>query len=145
MGEVKPSPGVCWLDRKILRRELHGEGSGHWRVFLSSERPEGIGEVVPRPSYWVQEAGPTVFEPFMEKTEYFGEPKYAWMLNFRVRSLAAMVEQLRAAGIAVEVDETEYPNGVFARLQDPERNPVAIWQPRGNEVTLPRAADEDRD
>lgn len=51
------------------------------------------------------------------------------MLNFRVRNLAAMVEQLRKASIAVEVDPETYPNGRFARLTDPEGNPVQLWQP----------------
>jgi glyoxylase I family protein len=89
-------------------------------------------------AYWVQQTGPTVFEPFAEDTTYFGEPSHRWMLNFRVRDLAAMVAQLRARGILVEVDATEYPNGLFARLKDPEGNPIAIWQPRGGETALPR-------
>jgi len=42
------------------------------------------------------------------------------MINFRVRSLDAIVAQLRAAGIPVEIDQQRYPNGRFARLNDPE-------------------------
>ena len=42
------------------------------------------------------------------------------MVNFRVRDLDAMTAQLRAAGIAVEVDPQQYSNGRFARLHDPE-------------------------
>ncbi len=49
------------------------------------------------------------------------------------------VQQLRAADIAVEEDSQVYPNGIFARLQDPEGNPIAICQPRGNELDLPPA------
>jgi predicted enzyme related to lactoylglutathione lyase len=52
-----------------------------------------------------------------------------WMINFRVRDLAAMVKQLREADIKVEVDPEEYPNGWFARLEDPEGNPIQLWQP----------------
>jgi glyoxylase I family protein len=88
-------------------------------------------------AYWVQERGPTVFEPFKQDTTYFGGSQYSFMLNFRVTNLPAMVQQLRTAGISVEVDEQVYPNGVFARLQDPEGNPIAIWQPKGNELALP--------
>jgi glyoxylase I family protein len=40
------------------------------------------------------------------------------MVNFRVRDLDAMTAQLRAAGIAVEVDPRHYSNGRFARLHD---------------------------
>src|ERR1700739_3725840 len=36
---------------------------------------------------WQQEAGPTVFSPFPEKSGYFGDPQKVWMVNFRVRDL----------------------------------------------------------
>jgi predicted enzyme related to lactoylglutathione lyase len=79
---------------------------------------------------WQQEAGPTVFAPFPSDTGYFGNPQQTWMINFRVRSLEAMVAQLRAAGIEVEVDSEIYPNGRFARLCDPEGNPLQLWEPQ---------------
>ncbi len=50
------------------------------------------------------------------------------MLNFRVRNLDAMVAQLRDAGIEVTVDPETYPNGRFARLSDPEGNPIQLWE-----------------
>jgi glyoxylase I family protein len=81
-----------------------------------------------RPS-WQQDAGDTVFAPFPESTRYFGEPSKQWMINFRVRDLTAMVAQLRGSGLEVEVDAGIYPNGTFARLRDPEGNPIQLWQP----------------
>jgi predicted enzyme related to lactoylglutathione lyase/ketosteroid isomerase-like protein len=78
---------------------------------------------------WMQLAGPTVFAPFLSTTDYFGRPEQQWMLNFRVRALDAMVQQLRSAGIEVKVDTTAHPNGRFARLHDPEGNPIELWQP----------------
>lgn len=39
-----------------------------------------------------------------------------------------MVARLTAAGIAVEVDPETYAYGRFAMLQDPEGNPVQLWQ-----------------
>ncbi len=78
---------------------------------------------------WQQEAGPTVFSPFPETSDYFGDPHKAWMVNFRVRDLDKMAAQLRAAGIAVKIDPKSYPNGRFARLHDPEGNPIELWQP----------------
>ncbi len=78
---------------------------------------------------WQQEAGPTVFSPFPEKSGYFGDPNKVWMVNFRVRDLDRMVAQLRTAGIEVK-DPESYPNiGRFARLHDPEGNPIELWQP----------------
>ena len=78
---------------------------------------------------WQQEAGPTVFSPFPETSKYFGDPNKVWMVNFRVRDLDKMVAQLRTAGIEVK-DPESYPNiGRFARLHDPEGNPIELWQP----------------
>jgi predicted enzyme related to lactoylglutathione lyase len=79
---------------------------------------------------WMQLAGPTVFAPFASTTKYFGRAEQQWMMNFRVRDLDAMAEQLRAAGIEVKVDSTVYPNGRFARLYDPEGNPIELWEPK---------------
>jgi glyoxylase I family protein len=78
---------------------------------------------------WQQKAGPTAFAPFPKDTDYFGSPAQAWMLNFRVRNLDAMVAQLRAAHITVDVDGKSYPNGRFAHLHDPEGNPIELWEP----------------
>ena len=78
---------------------------------------------------WQQAAGSTVFAPFPTDTDYFGSPQQAWMVNFRVRNLDAMVAQLRTANIEVKVDPEKYPNGRFARLHDPEGNPIELWEP----------------
>src|SRR5437016_1575905 len=79
---------------------------------------------------WNQEAGPTALTPFPEKTNYFGDSTKQWMINFRVSDLDKMVRQLEAAGIEVKVDPTTYPNvGRFARIHDPEGNPIELWQP----------------
>lgn len=78
---------------------------------------------------WQQQAGPTAFAPFPEKSNYFGDSTKQWMINFRVRNLDKMAAQLEAAGIAVKIDPTTYPNGRFARIHDPEGNPIELWQP----------------
>jgi glyoxylase I family protein len=80
---------------------------------------------------WSQEAGPTVLAPFPQDTEYFGRADKQWMLNLRVANLDGMVEQLRAAKIEVAVDPDKYPNGRFARLYDPEGNPIELWEVSG--------------
>jgi len=78
---------------------------------------------------WQQAAGPTVFSPFPMDTEYFGSQQQAWMVNFRVRNLDAMVAQLQKFNVEVKVDAETYPNGRFARLHDPEGNPIELWEP----------------
>jgi len=80
---------------------------------------------------WQQAAGPTAFNAFPLDTDYFGSKQQGWMVNFRVRSLDAMVEQLRKANIEVKVDPEKYSYGRFARLHDPEGNPIELWEPAG--------------
>jgi glyoxylase I family protein len=110
-------------------------------VFFRATDPSGLAEwyrehlgIPTTPSNydqipWRQEAGPTVYAPFPADTSYFGESSRAWMVNFRVRDLDAIVNQLRGSGITVEVDHQTYPNGRFARLHDPEGNPIELWEP----------------
>ena len=90
---------------------------------------------------WRQAGGSTVFAPFDEGTDYFGRAEQQWMINFRVRDIEAMARQLQAAGIAVEIDPEAYPNGRFARLADPEGNPIELWQPVGPSLDSEEQAD----
>jgi predicted enzyme related to lactoylglutathione lyase len=80
---------------------------------------------------WRTDAGTVAFAPFPADTAYFGDSRLQWMINFRVRDLQKMTDQLRAEGIEVELDPEVYPNGRFARLSDPEGNPIQLWQPGG--------------
>lgn len=82
----------------------------------------------PGQSPWQQDAGPTVFAPFKETSSYFGDPQKVWMLNFRVRDLDKMAAQLQAAGIEIKMYPPD-PTGRFARVHDPEGNPIELWQP----------------
>jgi predicted enzyme related to lactoylglutathione lyase len=79
---------------------------------------------------WQQAAGPTVFAPFPNETDYF-PPAKQWMLNLRVSGLDALLHELEAAGIAIVTDpEWDTPEtGRFARIVDPEGNPIELWEP----------------
>ena len=79
---------------------------------------------------WHPEAGPSVFSPFKAGTDYFPTDKQ-WMLNLRVDGLDALMTSLKAAGIEVLTDpEWDAPGvGRFARIHDPEGNPIELWEP----------------
>lgn len=71
-----------------------------------------------------------MFAPFSADTDYFGSREQAFMLNFRVNDLDAMLAQLRAAGANVD-DEVQEEDGVgrFGRAADPEGNRFELWEP----------------
>ena len=80
--------------------------------------------------HWVQQEGPTVFLPFPADTDYFPAAKQ-WMINLRVQDLDALLETRHAAGVAVTTNtEWDTPEtGRFARIEDPEGNPLELWEP----------------
>ena len=91
---------------------------------------ENLGIVDPPGEVWQQEEGPTVFAPFSADTDYFGSREQAFMLNFRVNDLDAMLTQLRAAGANVD-DNVQEEEGVgrFGWATDPEGNRFELWEP----------------
>ena len=79
---------------------------------------------------WRIEGGPMVFAPFPAATDYFPADKH-YMLNLRVTGLADLLAGLAANGIAAETRaEWDTPEtGRFARIHDPEGNPIELWEP----------------
>ena len=83
---------------------------------------------------WRQQAGTTIFAPFPADTDYFAAERQ-WMINFRVDALDPLLDQLRAAGIAVMTKpEWNTPEtGRFARIHDPEGTAIELWEPPADE------------
>ncbi|MFC0204518.1 VOC family protein [Novosphingobium soli] len=79
---------------------------------------------------WETQAGPCVFSPFPATSDYFAADR-PWMLNLRVDDLDDLCARLEEAGIAATRDpEWDMPGvGRFARIHDPEGNPIELWQP----------------
>jgi catechol 2,3-dioxygenase-like lactoylglutathione lyase family enzyme len=79
---------------------------------------------------WLQEAGMTVFEPFAFKSDYFPLEKLH-MLNLRVEGLDALVDRLAKAGVVADRRpewDGDGSYGRFARIVDPEGNPIELWE-----------------
>ena len=71
--------------------------------------------------------GSTVWAPFPGDTDYFGTDQ-AWMINYRVDDLDAVLQALRAEGITDErIEEMEL--GRFGWAVDPEGSRFELWEP----------------
>jgi predicted enzyme related to lactoylglutathione lyase len=77
---------------------------------------------------WFTQGGPMVFEPFKQDSDYFPAEKTA-MINLRVADLDGLLGDLRAAGIEIAREEAMDGVGRFARIHDPEGNPIELWEP----------------
>jgi len=109
-------------------------------VFFRSGDPEGlaawyeqhlgVNSGLAGDMTWQQEAGPTVWAPFPQDSDYFGRPEQQVMVNFRVRNLDAMLAQLHEAGIDPD-DEVVEADGVgrFAHVRDPAGTRLELWEP----------------
>ena len=146
MAQKPAPPASAAIDAKTgAKQELKGtkmeKVAGIGGLFFRAHDPKALGQwyeqhlgisLTPTSeggSVWQQEAGPTAFTPFPEKSGYFGDINKVWMVNFRVHDMDKMVAQLRAAGIEVKDPESYANIGRFTRLHDPEGNPIELWQP----------------
>ena len=73
--------------------------------------------------------GTTIWSVSPQGAEQFAPGKAAFMINYRVEDLHAVVAALKTEGCNVleKIDESEY--GKFAWVIDPEGNKVELWQP----------------
>ena len=115
-----------------------GVGGLFWRA----DDPDGLrgwyadtlGIVDSPGGAWRQEAGPTVIAPFTRDSEYFGLPQQ-FMVNFRVRGMSELLEELRGRGVEVLREEHDDGLGDFAWILDPEGNRIELWEPPGDSET----------
>ena len=79
---------------------------------------------------WATSAGQSVFAPFPRTSDYFAQDRQ-WMLNLRVDGLDDLLAALTKSGIEVTINpDWDMPGvGRFARIHDPEGNPIELWEP----------------
>jgi glyoxylase I family protein len=125
---------VLLLDEEKSMPKAIGIGG----VFFRAANPAGLAEWYQKhlgiddlhKSVWQQEAGMTIFGPFPNDSDYFGRAEQQWMINFRVDDLDGLVANLTANEVLVETrNEWNSEVGRFARIHDPEGNPVELWEP----------------
>lgn len=82
---------------------------------------------------WREGADPTKYgftqwSPFSDSTKYFEPSTKDFMINYRVRNLDQLVEELKKGGVTI-VDEIEsYDYGKFIHIIDIEGNKIELWE-----------------
>ena len=121
---------VVGIGGVFLRADNPGKLSAWYREHLGFTVTAGAEPAPDGYWSWKQEAGETVFSFFPRTNNYFPIDRQT-MLNFRVTGLDAIAAKLQTSGIEVERRaEWDHPSvGRFARIHDPEGNPIELWEP----------------
>lgn len=69
------------------------------------------------------------WSPFAESTKYFDPSESEFMINFRVKNIEALVDQLKAEGVTITDSIAEYDYGKFVHIMDPEGRKIELWEP----------------
>ena len=82
------------------------------------------------------------WSPFDAKTEYFDPSEKAFMINYRVRHIEELVNNLKASGVTVLDDIETFEYGKFVHILDPENNKIELWEPIDASFTSSQQEDE---
>jgi predicted enzyme related to lactoylglutathione lyase len=75
--------------------------------------------------------GYTVWSIFPHDPKYFDPSAAPFMVNFRVKDLDRLLEQLKREGVKVDDKREEYEYGKLGWIIDPEGNRIELWEPKG--------------
>ena len=71
----------------------------------------------------------TVWTVFPEHTKYFEPSQAAFMVNYIVDDLDALLERLQKEGVKIDPKRQNEDYGRFAWIYDPDGNKIELWQP----------------
>ena len=75
------------------------------------------------------QTGYSVFSFFNEDSQYFQPSEKSFMINFQVKNLVALLEDLKNEGVTIIGQVEEYEYGKFGWILDPEDNKIELWEP----------------
>lgn len=75
------------------------------------------------------------WSPFSQKTTYFAPSEKPFMINYRVKGIEALVDELKASGATVTDSIATYEYGKFVHVMDPEGNKLELWEPMDSVFT----------
>jgi len=71
----------------------------------------------------------TQWSPFKDDSDYFEPSKKAFMVNYRVENLEALVAELKKKDVIVLDKIESFDYGKFVHILDPEGNKIELWEP----------------
>jgi predicted enzyme related to lactoylglutathione lyase len=72
----------------------------------------------------------TVWSIFPTSSDYFAPSTAAFMVNYIVDDLDALLDKMRAGGVEIDPKREDFDYGRFAWVYDPDGNKIELWEPR---------------
>lgn len=73
--------------------------------------------------------GYNILSFFKEDSDYFAPSSKQVMVNFIVKDLFALLDELKAEGVEIVGEPMDEEYGKFGWILDPEGNKIELWQP----------------
>lgn len=125
MAKVTGIGGVFFLARGEAK-----DLAAWYEKHLGMQREDWGGAILQWMDDTAEDKGMTVWNVADGDSDWFGPSQSSFMINYRVDDMAAMIEQLGAAGIEILQGPDYAENGVFAWIMDPDGNKIELWEPK---------------
>ena len=114
----------------FIKSKGDGKALAEWyRKHLGLALEEWGGAILKWPDDKAEDQGLTVWHTADGDSQWFSPSQSSFMINYRVDNMSELLDQLRAAGVAVLQGPESHENGKFAWIMDPDGNKVELWQP----------------
>ena len=101
-----------------------------YRQHLGMPLEDFGGAILRWPDDTAEDRGLTVWHVAKEDTTWFSPSTSAFMINYRVDDLGALLEQLRTGGVEIVQGPESHENGRVAWIMDPDGNKIELWEPK---------------
>jgi catechol 2,3-dioxygenase-like lactoylglutathione lyase family enzyme len=114
----------------IFFKSTHRDEMREWYAKHLGLADTGHGAMLP----WRERDDPqkehvTVWTIFPASTHYFDPSSAAFMINYIVDDLDALLDRLKQDGVKIDANRMNESYGRFAWIYDPDGNKIELWEP----------------
>jgi predicted enzyme related to lactoylglutathione lyase len=128
---TNPSPGrVLGIGGIFFKSANHDQLSSWYRENMGIDHDQYGATFKWRSMNEPAKENLTVWSIFPSSSDYFAPSQAAFMINYIVDDLDAVLNKMRAGGVVIDPKREDFDYGRFAWAYDPDGNKIELWEPR---------------